>query len=144
MTTPPSSSTTTATEVTEQHIAELVRRFYGRARADAVLGPVFAAAVTDWDVHHRIVEDFWSRTLLGTQRYKGHPYAVHTQLGLKPEHFEHWLRLFRETALETLPDAAAQQAIARVEHMAEAFKAGLFSFPASGQPIHAYPVGSGQ
>ena len=52
----------------EQHIAQLVRSFYGRARADALLRPVFEAAIRDWDKHHRIVEDFWSRTLLGTIR----------------------------------------------------------------------------
>lgn len=85
------------TTVTEQQIADLVRQFYGRARADAVLGPVFAHAVSDWDEHFQMVEDFWSRTLLGTHRYKGHPYAGHTRLGLKPEHFEQWLNLFRET-----------------------------------------------
>ena len=68
-----------STTLDEQHIAQLVRSFYGRARADALLRPVFEDAITDWDEHHRIVEDFWSRTLLGTNRYQGHPYGVHTR-----------------------------------------------------------------
>ena len=117
-----------STTLDEQHIAQLVRSFYGRARADALLRPVFEDAITDWDEHHRIVEDFLSRTLLGTNRYQGHPYGVHTRLSLRPEHFDRWLALFRETAFEVLPPAAAGQAIARVEHMAESFKVGLFTF----------------
>ena len=127
------------TPASEAHIAEFVRSFYARARADALLGPVFQAAVSDWDGHYRIVEDFWSRTLLGTDRYRGHPYAVHTRLSLRPEHFERWLALFRETVLEALPQAAALHAVARAEHMAESFKAGLFTFdrfipPGRGKP----------
>ncbi len=124
----------------EQHVAQLVSSFYGRARADAVLHSVFEAAISDWDGHHRIVEDFWSRTLLGTNRYRGHPYAVHTRLPLQPEHFDRWLALFRETALEVLPPDAAELAIARVEHMAESFKAGLFTFDRTILPTHGKPA----
>ena len=116
----------------DRHIADLVATFYARARTDAVLGPIFDAAVPNWAEHLRIIEDFWSRTLLGTDRYKGHPYAVHALLPLRPEHFDRWLGLFRESARETLPPAAAEQAIGRAEHMAESFKAGIFTL---GQPV---------
>lgn len=125
---------------TESQIAELVRRFYEKARADALIGPLFAHAVADWDGHHRVVADFWSRTLLGTQRYKGHPYAVHTRLPLKPEHFDRWLALFRETALDILPADAAARAIERTEHMAESFKVGLFTFDKPVPPSLAKPA----
>lgn len=112
----------------EEQIALLVRRFYERARLDAALRPIFENAIADWDEHHRIVEDFWSRTLLDTQRYKGHPYGVHTRLPLRPEHFDRWLELFRETAREVLPEEAAARAIGRAEHMAGSFKVGMFTF----------------
>lgn len=112
--------------LTEQHIADLVRRFYERAMADTSLRPIFEASIQDWETHHRIVEDFWSRTLLNTDRYRGTPYSLHARLPLRPEHFDRWLALFRETALEVLPAAAADKAIARTEHMAESFKAGMF------------------
>jgi hemoglobin len=125
---------------TEQDIAELVRRFYERARADAELGPVFENAVADWDEHHRTIEDFWSRTLLGTDRYHGHPYGVHVNLPLRPEHFDRWLGLFRETAREVLPAAAAESAIGRAEHMAESFKAGMFTFDRLVKPVHSRPA----
>lgn len=117
------------TPVDEQQIAVLVRLFYERALKNDLLRPVFEAAISDWKVHHQIVQDFWSKTLLGTDRYHGHPYPVHAQLPLKPEHFDLWLELFRETAREVLPSDAAESAIFRAEHMAESFKAGMFSFP---------------
>ncbi|MDD2767990.1 MAG: group III truncated hemoglobin [Methylococcus sp.] len=120
---------TPLTSATEQQIAELVRRFYERALKNDSLRPVFEAAITDWDAHHRTVQDFWSRTLLDTARYRGHPYPIHAQLPLKPEHFDTWLELFRETAREVLPADAAERAVGRAEHMAESFKAGMFSFP---------------
>lgn len=114
------------TEVTESAIAELVRLFYERAGNDARLKGLFDGVIDDWDAHHRIVENFWSRTLLGTDRYHGSPYPVHARLPLQIEDFDIWLDYFRATAREVLPPAAAEQAIGRAEHMAESFKTGMF------------------
>ncbi|MDD4914100.1 MAG: group III truncated hemoglobin [Methylococcales bacterium] len=116
----------TQNQVTEQQIAELVRRFYERAANDDGLQTIFAAAIHDWDAHHRIVENFWSKVLLNTDRYHGSPYPLHARLPLQLEHFDRWLALFRQTAGEVLPEQAAAQAIARAEHMAESFKVGMF------------------
>ncbi|WP_348626721.1 group III truncated hemoglobin [Methylocella silvestris] len=112
----------------EQAIAACVADFYGQARNDAMLGPVFNAAVADWDVHLKIVADFWSHALLKTERYKGFPFPVHTQLPLKPEHFPRWLELFEESARKTLPADLAEAALARARHMAQSFMAGIFPF----------------
>jgi hemoglobin len=125
---------------TERHIAELVRVFYARARADTELGPIFEQAVHNWPEHLRIIEDFWSRTLLGTTRYQGSPYAVHTFLPLRPEHFDRWLALFRDAARETLPQAAAEQAIARAKLMADSFQAGMFTLGAPVVPSRGKPA----
>lgn len=114
--------------VTEQHISDLVHRFYDRARNDEMLGPIFAATINNWEHHYTIVENFWSRTLLGTARYEGSPYPAHVGIGIEREHFDRWLDLFRATAHESLPPAAADAAIARAEHMAVSFRAGLFPF----------------
>ncbi|NJD08059.1 MAG: group III truncated hemoglobin [Methylococcaceae bacterium] len=114
---------------TEQAITELVERFYGRARVDPTLAPIFRDAVADWEAHLRIIVDFWSRNLLGTHRYHGYPYQIHAQLPLKPEHFDRWLELFRQTAAEVLPVKDAEHVTERAEHMAKSFKAGMFSFP---------------
>ena len=94
--------------LTEQHISDLVRRFYERAMEDGSLRPIFEATIHDWDAHHRVVEDFWSRTLLNTNRYQGTPYSLHARLPIRPEHFDTWLALFRETALEVLPDSSGR------------------------------------
>ena len=113
-------------EVSEADLDRLVRVFYGRALEDDVIGPVFRGHVSDWEHHFDIVQNFWSRAFLRTERYKGGPFAPHLGLNLKPEHFERWVALFRETAESELKPAAARAAIARVEHMSAAFQAGLF------------------
>lgn len=127
-------------QLSEAHIGELVRRFYQRARSDEQLKPIFDGAISDWDEHHRIVEDFWSRTLLETHRYQGRPYPAHARLPLRPEHFDRWLELFRKTAREVLPESAAAVAITRAEHMAESFKAGMFTFPLISGPSLGHPA----
>jgi hemoglobin len=112
----------------EQAIATLVRDFYAKARGDTVLGPIFNAAVDDWDVHLRVVANFWSKVLLQTDRYSGHPYVAHVKLPIELEHFGIWLRLFAETAKATLPPEFAEKAIAKAHHMAESFRSGMFPF----------------
>lgn len=113
---------------TEAQIDQLVTLFYARARAHSELGPVFEAAIVDWDLHLGLIRDFWSHALLGTQRYRGHPYPPHVNLPIQRQHFDQWLALFRDTAAECLPAEAAAQAVAKAEHMARAFRAGLFPF----------------
>lgn len=113
-------------QVTERQISDLVHGFYDRARVDDLLGPLFAAAIHDWDGHLRIVEDFWSHVLLGTGRYRGPPFAPHLRLPIELDHFDRWLTLFHQAAEETLPAEAASRAIAKARHMTESFKAGLF------------------
>lgn len=119
---------------TEDEIALLVQRFYDRARLHDELGPVFNNAVGDWDHHLAVIRDFWSNALLGTRRYGRHPFPAHMRLPIERQHFEQWLSLFRETAVEVLPPAAARQAIGRAEFMAESFRAGLFPFDPVGRP----------
>ncbi len=128
-------------DVTERQISALVHGFYDRARADDRLGPLFAAAIDDWDGHLRIVEDFWSHVLLGTGRYRGTPFPPHKRLPIELEHFERWLALFSQTAVEVLPPAAAAAAIAKARQMSESFKAGLFPWKtADGTPSRQRPV----
>ncbi|PKU23841.1 group III truncated hemoglobin [Telmatospirillum siberiense] len=126
--------------LTEQHISDLVRGFYARARADDLLGPMFAAAIDDWEGHFKIVEDFWSHALLGTARYRGTPFGPHMRLPIELEHFGRWLALFTMTAEEVLPQQAAPLAIAKARHMTESFKAGLFPWKdADGNPSRHMP-----
>lgn len=128
---------TTEPVATEEQIALLVERFYAMALQDADLKRVFDNVISDWGSHHRDVIDFWSRVLLGTTRYRGTPYAVHHHLPLTREHFKQWLSCFRQAADQTLPAEAARRAIARAEHMSEAFMAGMFTFEGPTPPPRA-------
>lgn len=112
----------------EAAISACVREFYGKAREDAQLGPIFNEKVEDWDVHLRVVADFWSRALLGTDRYQGKPFVVHAHLPVELEHFDRWLALFEETARATLPPDLTGKAIDKAHHVAASIKAGIFPF----------------
>jgi hemoglobin len=119
----------------EAAIVACVRAFYGEAQKDPILGPVFAAKVHDWEVHYQVVSNFWSRALLGTDRYGGHPYPVHQKLPVEPEHFERWLALFAVATKQHLPPELADRALAKAHQMALSFKAGIFPFTdAQGRP----------
>lgn len=67
------------TGITEEMIGELVTRFYGRVREDALLGPVFAI-VQNWDEHLAKLKDFWSSVVLMSGRYHGSPMRAHVPL----------------------------------------------------------------
>jgi hemoglobin len=123
--------------VTEDDIRALVLRFYELSLADDLLGPMFRAAITDFDEHYGIVQDFWSHALLGTSRYqRGTPYAHHTHLKVEAAHFDRWMAAFTQAAEETLPPAAAMMALKRAVHMTKSFKMGLLPLPEPKAPVH--------
>src|SRR5437016_6262486 len=77
---------------TEDEIRRLVDDFYGRARADPLLGPIFEAHVDEWGLHLAKMVDFWSTALRGTARYRGLPMPIHVALpDLNVELFQRWL-----------------------------------------------------
>ena len=93
----------------EDEVARLVHAFYARVRADALLGPVFAAHVADWPAHLAQLVDFWSAMLRGTRRFHGAPVQRHNalpELGVMA--FERWLALFTQTTA-TLGNARMQR-----------------------------------
>ncbi len=115
-------------ETVESAIRRCVAEFYRAGRADPLLGPIFEAHIAEWDDHLRLVENFWSKTLLGTDRYSGFPYPVHVPMPLTPAHIKRWVELFTAAAQATLPPAYAEQACAKARHMGESFTSGLFPF----------------
>ncbi len=114
-------------EVNEASIERLVRMFYGRAREDAVIGPVFNASVADWDHHIANITDFWSSILLRTGRYGGRPMRPHLALPLHGEHFDRWLMLFESTAREVFSTEVAAAFIDRARRIADSFEMGIAS-----------------
>ncbi|WP_333587863.1 group III truncated hemoglobin [Phenylobacterium sp.] len=112
--------------VDEALIERQVRTFYGRVREHAVLGPVFAAHVEDWEEHLAKLCDFWSSVLLMTARFKGSPMAAHARAGeIEMAHFPLWLDLWRTTARDVCPPQAAQLFIARAEMIGRSLQMGL-------------------
>lgn len=100
----------------------LVHGFYAKARNDAVLGPIFAARITDWEPHLERMVAFWSSVALMTGRYHGRPVPAHTPLPIGAAHFERWLQLFRETAQEVCTPEGAAHVIVRAERIARSLR----------------------
>ncbi len=112
-------------EITEEAIALLVRTFYGRAREDDLIGPIFNGAVADWEHHLSQIADFWSSMLLRTGRYDGRPMRPHLRLPLQPEHFDRWLLLFERTVREIFSADVADAFILRARRIADGFEMGI-------------------
>jgi len=112
----------------EAMIATVVDRFYGKARRDPLLGPIFNTAIPDaeWARHMAVIAEFWSSMLLGTGRYGGRPMPVHLALTeIADPHFARWLSLFKETVDAACPPEIAALFIDRAERVANSFRFGI-------------------
>ncbi len=109
-------------------IEVLVRRFYEKVRANALLGSIFETRIRDWEPHLKRMCDFWSSVALMTGRYHGTPMAKHLPLPVEAEHFDRWLALFEETAREICPAKAADHFIERARRIAESLEIGIAGF----------------
>lgn len=113
-------------EITAQEISRVVAIFYTRVRADAVLGPVFAAHVSDWPEHEAKIGAFWCNAILRERSYNGNPMRVHvSRPDVKAEHFPIWLGLFHEVLRAELPTQTAQQWGALADRIGEGFRTGI-------------------
>jgi len=123
-------------DISEDMVRQLVHAFYVKVRDDATLGPIFARVIgEDWGPHLAKMCDFWSSVMLMSGRYKGNPMIAHMRLKMvRPEHFAHWLQLFRATALEECPPPIAVQFIARADNIARSLQLGMFYRPAPEKP----------
>ena len=117
-----------ATAITESSIVRLVDTFYARVRADAVLGPVFAARLDGhWDQHMPRMVAFWTKVLLGTGEFQGNVFGKHMALsGIERDHFVRWLALFRATALDVFGAAGAAPALDVANRIAASLQLGFF------------------
>lgn len=100
----------------------LTHAFYARIRADAELGSLFAAQITEREPHLEKMVAFWSSVALMTGRYHGRPGPAHTPLPIGAAHFDRWLALFRATALEVCSPAGAAHVIGRAERIARSLQ----------------------
>jgi hemoglobin len=116
----------TSVGITEPMIKGLVHAFYARVRIDPLLGPIFNAAIKDWNAHLDKLCAFWSSVTLMTGRYKGTPMKAHAELpNIAPAHFERWLAMFQAVAINTCPAEAAQVFVDRAKRIAESLQLGI-------------------
>lgn len=121
------------TLVTEAEIDGTVALFYGRAREDSLLGPVFRAAIPDaqWNGHLARIAAFWRKVLRRQPGYDGNPMRAHVALRvLERRHFERWLALFEAAAREVCRPAAAEVFVERARLIAASLIHGLEFFRA--------------
>jgi len=111
--------------IDEAMIQRLVHTFYGRVRADAVLGPIFAARIVDWEPHLKRMCAFWSSVTLMTGRYHGRPMQAHAPLPIDATHFDRWLAIFTATAQDVCPTRAAEHFIEKARMIAESLQLGI-------------------
>jgi truncated hemoglobin YjbI/tellurite resistance-related uncharacterized protein len=113
--------------IDEALLPELLKLFYSRVRADALIGPLFNEVVEDWPGHLARLEDFWSSVMLTSGRYKGNPMALHLQLTprLSAPMFDRWLAIWRGTSAEMMPPDAAAALQAKAGRIAESLQLAL-------------------
>jgi hemoglobin len=116
---------TERTGITEAVIERLVRGFYAKVRADAVLAPVFEARIADWEPHLQQMCAFWSSVALMSGRYHGSPMVKHLPLPVDADHFDRWLALFETTAREVCPPEAEAHFVERARRIAASLELGI-------------------
>lgn len=117
--------------VSEAEIDGTVALFYGRAREDRLLGPVFRNAIPDpeWSAHLAKIAAFWRKVLRRQPGYEGNPMRAHVALGvLERRHFDRWLALFEAAARETCRPEAAEVFVERARLIAASLLHGLEFF----------------
>ena len=113
--------------IDEALISRVVDRFYGKVRADPLLGPIFLTHVQQWDDHLERMKRFWRSVMHNSGEYNGRPMPKHVAIeGLDDRHFERWLRLFYETLHELAPsEAAIQQFGSKARTIADSILTGI-------------------
>jgi hemoglobin len=113
------------TAIDDAMIERLVRAFYARVRDDALLAPIFAARIGDWEPHLERMCAFWSSVTLMSGRYRGQPTKMHQSLPVDVRHFDRWLDLFEQTAREVCSASAADHFIERARRIAESLELAI-------------------
>ena len=107
---------------TQENIQFLVKTFYGHAREDELLGPIFDEAITDWDDHLPTMYSFWERLLFKTGDYQGNPFDKHVKLPVGKEHFAVWIKIFLKTVDDNFYGPKANEAKRLARSIAATFQ----------------------
>ena len=127
----------------ENMVRSVVHGFYDAIRSDDLLGPVFTNQIADdaWPRHLAKMCDFWSATLLRTDRYDGRPLPPHLAIpGLDERHFRRWLQLFRLTVRLICPPEVAALFMSRALRIAHSFRLAI-AFHRGESTMAVHPIG---
>ena len=108
-----------ARAIIEKALEHGVARFYEIVRSDDLIGPIFTSTVHDFASHMQTMVDFWSRVVLGTERYDGMPLPPHVQLDLTEDHFVRWMDIWKQAADATMPEPLAQLVTQKAANMGQ-------------------------
>ena len=122
------------TGLDEPTLTTLVHSFYDRIQQDPMLGPIFAAKITDWPPHLDRMVAFWSSVALMTGRYHGAPVPKHMHLPVVDSHFDHWLSLFEDTARKVCTPEGAAHVIERAHRIARSLRIAVRDANQTGVP----------
>ena len=128
------------TGIDDAMIDRLIRSFYGRARLDPLIGPIFEAKVHDWEAHFEQMSAFWSSVALMSGRYHGQPMAKHLPLPVDTPHFDRWLEIFAATAHDVCPAPAAAHFLERAHRIADSLELGIAFQKGEIRPKRARPA----
>lgn len=115
-------------EITRDALNAQVRAFYGRARLDPDLGPIFAA-IADWEGHFDLLTRFWAAVMLGERDYDGRPMPAHMRHPIRDPMFDRWLQLWGQTADELFEPELAARLKEKAAQIARGLRLGLFFRP---------------
>ncbi|MBT5026949.1 MAG: group III truncated hemoglobin [Nitrospinaceae bacterium] len=109
----------------------MVDSFYGNARQDELLGPIFERAISDWQHHLPTMYQFWERLLFGHSDYAGNPFSKHLPLSLEAAHFTRWLQIFIQTIDENFIGLKADEVKRLAKNIAGSFQLRMGITPES-------------
>jgi len=112
-------------------VSRLVKWFYARVRFEPDLQPIFDAHIPLWKDHLERIVDFWVGMVGGPSTYAG-GMGRHGRLGIGPEHFATWLRVWEDNARHLLQPREADEVIALAHSLAQELLRMLGQGPKAG------------
>lgn len=97
----------------KEEIENLIEIFYGKVFRNEILAPFFKDL--DFEAHKPQMVHFWSFVLINEPGYKTNVTEKHLHMPLKEEHFEIWIKLFKETIDELFEGETAEIAKQRAD-----------------------------
>lgn len=128
----------------KEDIGNLVHTFYQRVQNDSVLSFAFnEVAQIDWETHLPRMVEFWQTIVFRKPGYKGNPAHTHVVLAgkmaetaapMRPEHFTHWVELFKDTVDDLFAGERAEFAKQSAAQMGRGLATNIFGYVELFQP----------